>query len=244
MKWIQKPFPWNLFLFPRGLFVWNRIKGLFGSRGNSHGEQCDGDSEYDFKWHEVGGDNPFGVRVLDVRSLTWHVIATTSDQRIAESYIIQRGSDGREFVSATIPNAKTVKCRLTFPHNGSRLEGIVFKAPSMEVKWDIYIYDSVFLFVRNWTGQLQYRATAFVGEDSITINEIEAPADHIETAPQAVHFLIGTHAMGRVLPHTMPPGTLNEEQQIALLSFSMYGNLGCYATFDDVTKIPIPQPGE
>lgn len=222
--------------------MWNRIKGWFGSGGGSNHGGNDGGSKYDFKWYEVGDENPFGIRVLDVRSLTWHAVATTSDQRIAESFNMQRQSDGLEFVDVAIHDVQTVTCNLTFPHNGERLEGIVYKADSMDVKWDIYIYDSVFLFVRSWTGQLQYRATACVGENSITINKIEAPADHIETAAQAVHFLIGTHAMGRVLPHTIPPGTPNDEQQIALLSFSMYGTLGIYATFDDVTKVPIPQP--
>ena len=51
-----------------------------------------------------------------------------------------------------------VPTALEFPHSGAALEGIIFKADSMEVKWDIYIYDWLFLFARSWTGDLYYRA--------------------------------------------------------------------------------------
>jgi len=222
--------------------MWKRIKGWFGSSSNTSKGDDNGTSKYEFKWYEVGDENPFGVRVLDVRSLTWNVVATTGDQRIAQSFNVQRQSDGREYIDAVIEESQTISCELIFPHNGETLEGIVYKAPSMDTKWDIYIYNSVFLFVRSWTGQLLYRATANVGDSTIKISKIEASADNIETAVQAVYFLIGTHAMGRVLPHTVPASTPDDEQKIAVLSFSMYGNLGCYATFDDVSKVPIPKP--
>lgn len=110
------------------------------------------------------------------------------------------------------------------------------------VKWDIYIYDSVFLFVRSWTGQLKHRAFAEIGDTDIRIRQIETSLDDVEMAPQAVYFILGTHAMGRVLPHTIPHDTPNVPQEIALMSFSMYGNLGCYATYEDITQIEIRRP--
>ncbi|MEM7456457.1 MAG: hypothetical protein AAF456_19080 [Planctomycetota bacterium] len=195
-----------------------------------------------FQWYEVGDENPFPVRILDVRSLTWNVVATTQDQTIAATFASQRSSDGREAIDALIPNVESLDCELTFPHNGQELEGIVFKADSMEVKWDIYIYDSVFLFVRSWTGQLQYRAYAEMGDSEIRIYRIEAPSDLIDIAPQTVYFLLGSHAMDRVLPHTIPAETPEDPQTIGLMSFSMYGRLGCYATYEDITQIEIPTP--
>ena len=221
--------------------MWSRIKHWFGVNGDSDASH-NGSGEYDFKWYEAGDDNPFPIRILDVRSLTWNIIATTSDINIAKSFNAQRQSDGREFIGAEIENAASVECDLVFPHNGAKLEGIVYKSDSMEVKWDIYIYDSAFLFVRSWTGQLQYRAFAEITDTEIRIHKIETSSDHIQTAPQAVYFLIGTHAMGRVLPHTIPRDMSDDPQQIALLSFNMYGNLGCYATYEDITQIEIPRP--
>lgn len=122
------------------------------------------------------------------------------------------------------------------------MEGIVFKADSMDVKWDIYIYGSKFLFVRSWTGDLQYRASAEIFNDRISIHEIEASKSAIENAPQTVKFLLATHAMGRVLPHTIPRDTPDDPKMIALLTFSMFGKLGCYATYEDILKVEIPRP--
>jgi len=63
-----------------------------------------------------------------------------------------------------------------------------------------------------------------------------------ENTPQTVCFILGSHAMGRVLPHTIPRDVPDDPQQIGLLSFSMFGNLGRYATYDDITKFEIPRP--
>ncbi len=221
--------------------MWNRIKSWFGA-GIDSARASNGGAAHEFKWYDPGDENPFPFRILDVRGLTWNVVATTSDVKVAESFNIQRQTDGREFIDAELENSITVECNLFFPHNGDRLEGIVYKANSMDVKWDIYVYGSTFLFVRSWTGQLQYRAFAEITDTGILISKIEASADHIETAPQAVYFILGTHAMGRVLPHTIPREMPDDPQQIGLLSFSMYGNLGCYATYEDVTQIEITRP--
>ena len=112
----------------------------------------------------------------------------------------------------------------------------------MEVKWDIYAYDSVFLFVRSWTGQLMYRAFATVGDSEIRIRRIETPSDEADTAPQSVYFLLATHAMGRVLPHTIPRNTPDDPEVIGQLSFSLYGRIGCYATYEDITQIQVQAP--
>lgn len=222
--------------------MWSRIKRWFTGRDASN---VSGERKLPaMRWHEPGDDNPFPIRVLDVRGFTWNVIATTSDANIATSFNAQRHANGREVIDAEIENATTIDCHLEFPHNGDAVEGIVSKADSMEVKWDIYVYDSVFLFVRSWTGQVQYRAFAEITETCIRITRVECAREHQQIAVQSVYFLIGTHAMGRVLPHTIPQDTPDDPQRISLLSFSMYGKIACYATYDDITQIAIPRPPE
>jgi len=221
--------------------MWSKIRELFVHNDDSN-DGSRSRAEYKFKWYDPGGENPFPIRILDVRNLTWNVVATTSDKSIAESFLAQRETDGREFLEAEIENSRTIECDLVFPHNGAKLEGIVYKSESMDVKWDIYVYNSVFLFVRSWTGQIQYRAFADITDTNIRIHKIETQTDHIETAPQAVYFIFATHAMGRVLPHTIPRDTPNDPQQIGLLSFNLYGKHGCYATYEDILQITIPRP--
>src|SRR5262245_24490526 len=193
-------------------------------------------SQYEFKWYDVGPDNPFGLRVLDCRPLSWSMVSTTADLKVAESFDRLRGSDGRDLIERAIPKPVRVPTSLRFPHNGEPLDGIVFKAREMEDMWDIYIYDSVFLFARSWTGDLVYRARATVGSKEIDITEIECSAEQQGLAAADVFFLLASHAMGRVLPHRVPCEPTESPFTIALLSFSLFGRYGCYAAFDDITK--------
>ena len=194
-------------------------------------------------WYDPGPENPFGIRLLDCRAVTWNLVATTADRTIAERHVLLRDSDGKELVDAAIPDPVRLPVSLKFPHNGAPLEGVVFKAGSMEVKWDIYIYNSVFLFARSWTGELCYRAVASVGPTEIHITEIECSNSDAALASSHVYFLIGTHAMGRVLPHRLPNSTPDDPMTMATLSFSLFGRFGCYATFEDITRIPIKPLG-
>lgn len=218
--------------------MWNKKK----SENRDAPESPSSFSKCEYKWYDPGEGNLFSIRFLDVRSLTWSVVATTTSAEVAETFNRQRRSDGREFMWSEFESAESVACDLKFPHNGEELEGVIFKADSMDVKWDIYIYESVFLFVRSWTGQLQYRAHAEFTDTYFSIHKIETSSSHSATAAQAVYFLLGTHAMGNVLPHSIPRDTPNNPQEIAILSFSMYGNLACYATYEDITQIEIPGP--
>ena len=218
--------------------MWERIKRwLNGGRNDAPSQLVQ--SEYDFKWYDAGEDNPFGIRILDIRSLTWSVIATTESPQIAELFNKQRSTVGREFISAEIEESRRIQCNFTIPHDGTALEGIVFKADSMDIKWDIYIYDATFLFVRSWTGQLQYRASAVISQDRITIHEVEASESTIEFAPQLVKFLLVSHAMRRAIPHMIPKDTPDNPKLIAIMSFSMFGKLACYATYEDILNLEI-----
>lgn len=220
--------------------IWNRIRQWLGSEPG-HKE----DVEEALMWYEPGPDNPFGVRLLDCRPVAWEMVSTTGDPDIASRFVALRNSDGRDLAEAPIQDPVRVGTSLTFPHDGSVLEGIVSKAGEMEEKWDIYIYDSVFLFARSWTGDLIYRASASVGGDAIRISEVECPAAEAELAASAVYYLIATHAMGRVFPHQIPVSLdSGDPMTIAMWSFSKYGRLGCYATKADITAIPIERPEE
>jgi hypothetical protein len=219
-----------------------RIFGRNPSNDDQSKPKTDEGNGYNFRWYNPGPENPFGVRVLDCRPLTWHVVATTKDRTIAERYNLLRSNDGKDLIGAVIKDSMRFPVSLKFPHNGQKLEGIVYKADSMDVKWDIYIYDSTFLFARSWTGELCYRAVASVGQTEINITEIECSRSDAEIAASHVYFLVGSHAMRRVLPHQLPKDTPEDPMKMATLSFSLFGKFGCYATFEDVTRIPIVAP--
>jgi hypothetical protein len=187
-----------------------------------------------FQWYEVGEGNPFNKRILDIRSFTLSMIATTSRKEIAEKYNLLRTSAGEEYIGIEVPDSRSVLTKLEYPHNGSSLRGAAFKADSMDCKWDIYVYDNFFYFTRSWTGDLVYKAMAKIKADSIELTNIKYPPEVDESiAINNVHFLMMSHACGKVFPH-MIPKTVLSENEIALYSFSTFGNKACYATYEPI----------
>lgn len=75
------------------------------------------------------------------------------------------------------------------------------------------------------------------------ITAIECERVEAALAPAHVFFLLGTHAMRRILPHQLPAEAANEvPQTLATLSFSLFGNRAYYATFEDITRLPLQPP--
>lgn len=192
--------------------------------------------EYPFRWYAADdAENPFNKRVLDIKPFTQTVIAATSDQWIAASFSANRNSDGREFRGREIIGGTEIETNLVYPHNGERLEGIIFQAPEMEVKWDIYIYDDCFFFVRSWTGELTYKARAEITNDKIIINRVEYSINSADDvyAVNSVHFLLKSHAFGQIYPHYVTDLAV-DEKTIAHFSFNQFGNKACYACFEEI----------
>jgi hypothetical protein len=221
-----------------------RTKKNLGKQDVPTGKERTMPDEYKFEWHEIGQDNPFNKRILDVRSLTWSVVATTRSKAIAEKYNELRRSDGRYLIGTEPADFASVDCDLRYPNNGEKPEGIVFKADSMDVKWDIYIYSNIFYFARSWAGELGYKGYADVSEKEVRIRRIDYARipgmdDDPGLAIEDVHFLVMTHAMKRVYPHPIPKSVPDDPKQIALYSFSMFGNKACYATRDGILDVTV-----
>lgn len=190
---------------------------------------------YKFKWHEIGPENPCNKRILDIRSFTSGMMATTLSESIAQRFEDLRSSVGDEYRTAKIPQGNAVRTNLVYPRNGTELNGLVFKADSMDCKWDIYAFDGYFFFTRSWSGELVYKAKTQNTSNQIIIEEIEySPKFDDSGAINAVHFLMKSHAFQQIFPHRVPKSMI-EDSDIALWSFHEFGNRACYATYDDIT---------
>jgi len=110
-------------------------------------------NHYNLRWYDVGDGNPMDARILDIRDFTQTMKSTTKDPAIAEAFVQNRNDDGLRFRDQALDFA-TFSSTISYPHNGEKLDGIVFKSPQMEVKWDIYAFEEFFYFVRSWTGEL------------------------------------------------------------------------------------------
>jgi hypothetical protein len=191
---------------------------------------------YKFEWHDVGEGNPFNKRILDCRDYTQNNLATTGDKSIAESFNRLRRSDGTEYLLQDFTNKIAIETNLMYPPTTSQLTNLVFKAETFDEKWDIYIYDNCFYFTRSWTGELVYKAFATVDTSNVTIYRVELQDNGTVDKSfviSNIHFLVTTQILKGIIPHRVPT-YLTTEMDIALYSFSQFGNKCWYATYDDI----------
>jgi len=83
---------------------------------------------------------------------------------------------------------------------------------------------------------LVYKAFATVDEKHVTIYKVElAHNDSVDQsmAVSNIHFLVNTQILKGIFPHRVPTH-LKTDMEIALYSFSQFGNKCWYATYDDI----------
>lgn len=180
--------------------------------------------------------NPFVIDGYDCLSFVSSMISVTADQQIAETFAELRNSMGAEN-AGTLPNdPKEVAASLEYPYDGPVADGPLCKAAQMEHKWDIYLYGDRLYFCRSWTGMLTYVAEFSVGASSLKIARVWVSGDCADTSDFAIReidYLIKSHLYGRQVPHPLPDEIARDPEDVALYSFSQYGNMCCFGTFED-----------
>ncbi len=192
------------------------------------------------RWLPVCAENPFDHPILDIRSITLNMVSTTKDPSVAENFSKSRQSQGREFIGKNPTEATSFDREFSYLHNGEELDGVVFKSPTMEVKWDIYAYGEWFYFVRSWTSDLIYKARYENTGAALVIREIVSEKQATEEDAQNVHSIMLTHALGRVWPFHIPSHLRElEPRNIALNIFSQFGSKATIITNANIFDIQL-----
>jgi hypothetical protein len=208
--------------------------------GKNKKTQKNDDQNGQFVWLPVGAGNPFDAPIMDIRARTLNVVAATGDKSVAENFVRSRKSNGSEFTGKSPDSPVSVKTEITYPHNGARPEGIVFKSPAMEVKWDIYAYGECFYFVRSWTSDLIYKVKFRNTGSSLVLTEITAKDEATDETAQDIHSMMLTHALGRVWPYHLPNRLQTlDGKGIAVYMFTHYGSKATSVTKENVMTIQL-----
>jgi hypothetical protein len=195
----------------------------------------------------AAADNPFGVELLNCSAFSQTMRAVTQDSTVADSYAALRRSDGAQYRASMPDGPRTHECSLHYPHQGESRDGPIFKAQTMEEKWDIYLYDGYLYFTRSWTGALEYRAAIEISPAAARVVAVTARQELFEEDDRypiaAVDFLIRSHLYGWAVPHPLPKSLGRDTRKLGLFSFSQYGSRALYGTFADTTQLqPPPRP--
>ena len=191
-------------------------------------------------------DNPWHVDVLDCTPVAQSMLSWTEDQDIAASFVTLRDSNGEQLRGCLPEDAATQACDLTYPGPDEIRDGPLFKAATMEDKWDIYRHDGFLYFARSWTNKLIYRAQLADDAAAFRVIAISAPRQDFDEDPHhpiaVMDFLIRSHIYLLPMPHPLPLSLGRDVSKLALYSFNLYGRRGLYGTFADTVGLQLQTP--
>lgn len=190
-------------------------------------------------------DNPWGVRIIDVRPVT-RLLSASTDAACARNGMSFRHDDGTSFIGAVpVGPERTVPADLVYPLDGHRADGPLFLPEAMEHKWAIYLHRGRLSFVRSWTRLVVATADLEVRGDAAVITRVHgtlaAAGDagrvfEPEFTVRVIDFLMRTHALNVHFPAPLPSDDpiVADPRMAGLFCMSMFGQLAHYATFDPV----------
>jgi hypothetical protein len=201
--------------------------------------------EIDFKnvkWVEAD-QNPYGMRILDCRSVTGHLISSSQDRNVVDRFLLQRSFDP-ELLKGEMPaDAQVISANLVYPDPDITEYGLYYSADVMEDKWDIFHAGEHLYFLRSWTGNLIFRAHISSMDATLSVDSVEVSGDMRSGNERysicQVDFLIKSHLYRREVPHPLPGELPDDPSALVLFSFSQYGRWAFYGSFEDTSTVRI-----
>lgn len=199
----------------------------------------------EFPWIEAS-ENPWNVRLLDLRPLTQTVLSVSSDSKMAENAVSYGGATGQEFWGIVPENAIAVPSTLSFLVDEILYPGVLFTPNCMEHKWAVFFDGENIIFVRSWQRQVMVVAKTRQENSRLDIETISGNFSGEETPEKTeaiLNFILLSHALGEVVPTPLPIGAENlHPHSMAQLAFSQYGRFACFGVFDETFKATTERP--
>src|SRR5579859_5414937 len=198
-----------------------------------------GEPPFELRWLDAS-ESPFGVRVLDCRSVAHRMISTSKSPEVLGYFASQEALRGEQFRTAPPPNSQAFAMDLRY--SGfciPETEGPVYLAQVMEDKWDIFRFGDVLFFVRSWSGTLVHRARFAAPNGGLVIAEVSTEASRASSDPGLrkitrceIDFLLRTHLHRERVPAPLPPEVAGSTapESVAMLAFGRFGRWASFAT--------------
>ncbi|MBV8253959.1 MAG: ankyrin repeat domain-containing protein [Chitinophaga sp.] len=195
-------------------------------------------------WIEAS-QNPWGIRLLDLRPVTHTVLATSTDPQCATNAVSYSAEDGTVFIDIVPPDSTTISSHIILPTDKMLAPGVLFIPQTMEHKWAIYYHNNTLIFVRSWLREVLVTAKTTQKEDVLIIESITGKFTNNESPEftrRLVKYLLISHAMDKVVPAPLPSELASTPNEAALWAFSTYGNIAQVGVFDERFDPPVDRP--
>ncbi|MCW3161103.1 ankyrin repeat domain-containing protein [Chryseobacterium oryctis] len=193
-------------------------------------------------WIEAS-DNEWGVKILDLRSVSKNVISTSRDSKMAENAVSYGGKNGTEFWGIKPDNDKTISTDISFPIDAILEPGVLFIPDVMEKKWAIYFDGMYLIFVRSWLREVFVIAKTSQKNNQLIIENVIGeftPNESPEFTQAVLRFLLISHVMREEFPAPLSKDFVEDTNQAAIWAFSLYGNMADFGIFDE-NFVPKPK---
>lgn len=224
--------------YRRELMAFDRIKRMFGGGGDEE-DKLVADMYAtlpDVPWVEAS-ENPWGVRLLDVRPVTQTLLSVTTDPKFAANAVSYSQDDGTSFVGQRPKGARTVATNLRFPIDRVLADGVLFTPREMEHKWALFYHRGEIICVRSWLRQVQAVADVQTTGTHMLVTAIHGAlaSDAGDDEPDELTIrlldcLLRTHALELLYPVPLPRGMERDPKAAAMWCMNIFGNRALFAT--------------
>ena len=209
---------------------WNK---LFGRNKKNIEEQSS--NNYQLPWIEPD-QNPYNIRLLDLRPISQSMLSVSKDQKEAENALSYNREDGLAFLHQSPKSSKITQVQITFPVDSKLEDGVLYIPNTMENKWVIYYHQNRILFIRSWLREVVAIAETSQENGQLKVHRIlgEFTEGESDAFTQAIFtFLIYSHVAEYDVPAPLPVELIKNTDQAGLWAFSVFGNkanIGCFET--------------
>ncbi len=190
----------------------------------------------------AASDNPFGVRILDVRPITLGTLSVSSDPQMAQNAVSYSGEDGSSFAALRPASERRIEASLRFRAPEHFIDGALFIPRQMEDKWALFVQARTLVLVRSWRRAVLLHAPLRIDGDWVLVGPLigyVSSEDEPESYTRhAVDFLLRTHALRSPWPAPLLGSDAASPKALALQCMSMFGCKALYATFDELAAPP------
>lgn len=197
------------------------------------------------RWIEAE-NNPWLVRVLDVRPVTLGSRSAVKSAEHADNAFALGQEDGIGFVGQMPEVDRTIDASLRFRVAPILAEGVLFTPRVMEHKWACYFYDHRIIVVRSWLRRVMLVAETVSEPDWLEIVSIRGHFFAADEEPgytlATMNYFLRSHAMNQSYPVPLPENIGADPRGAASFCFSLFGSRAEFATPDHVPIVPSASP--
>jgi hypothetical protein len=188
----------------------------------------------ELKWIEPQ-DNPWHIRLLDLRPITQGMISTSPDPQMASNAVSYNNEDGRLFLAQPPESPEQISTNISFRVDPILAPGVLFVPNVMENKWALFYHDNMIIFVRSWLRKVVVTANTEQLDGRIIINQINGVFSKDDSplfTQAAVKYLLISHALDEIYPAPLPSQFESDVQTAGMWAMSHFGNMAHVGTFD------------